>query len=166
VLTVLAMSLWAFAGYQVMTATMIGINRHRSLIPIFIGEAFLNLVMSVILAPHFGIVGVAWGTALPRLVVSLFVGPLYARHRLGVLLRPYYVQVLIRPAIGMIPFALATQATEMWWPAANVLGFFGQVLAAVPVAALGAWFVVLTSRERQVLASALALPSFVRDGVS
>jgi len=52
----------------------------------------------------------------------------------------------------MIPFALVTWATEMWWPASNIWGFFGQVLTALPVAALGAWFVVLTPRERHTLA--------------
>jgi hypothetical protein len=55
----------------------------------------------------------------------------------------------------MIPFALATLAIEVWWPASNIVAFFGQVLAALPVAALGAWFVVLTFRERQAVASAL-----------
>lgn len=166
VLAVLTVAVWAFAGFQVMAATMMGINQHRNLIPVFVVEALVNLGLSIVLARHFGIVGVAWGTALPRLVVSLLVGPLYARRHLGVPVRAYYVQALLRPAVGMIPFALATQATEIWWPAVNILGFFGQVLVALPVAALGAWFVVLTPSERQKLAGAVALPGFVRDGVS
>jgi O-antigen/teichoic acid export membrane protein len=136
---------------------MIGINRHRPLIPVFVGEALANLVLSIVLIRHFGIVGVAWGTALPRLVVSLFVGPLYVRRHVGVPLCGYYSQVLLRPAIGLVPFALVTQAIEMWWPASNIFTFFGQVLAALPAAAVGAWFVILTSRERQALAGALRL---------
>ena len=160
VLTVLTLALWAFAGYQVVTATMMGINRHRGLIPIFVGEAFLNLVLSAILVRHFGIVGVAWGTALPRLIVSLVVGPVYARHHVGVPLRTYYARTLLRPVVGMIPFALATLAIETWWPTSTLWTFLGQVLAALPVAAVGAWFMVLTSRERRALAGALMLPGF------
>jgi hypothetical protein len=92
--------------------------------------------------------------------VSLFVGPLYIRRHARVPLRVYWTQTLLRPAGGMIPFALLTWATEMWWPASNIWAFFGQVLAALPVAALGAWFVVLTSRERHTLGGSLALPVF------
>src|SRR2546428_94861 len=44
VLTVLALAVWAFAGFQVVTATMIGINRHQGLIPVFVCEAFMNVL--------------------------------------------------------------------------------------------------------------------------
>jgi O-antigen/teichoic acid export membrane protein len=152
VLTVLALPVWASAGFDVVTAAMIGINQHRGLIPVFVCEAFMNVLLSIALVPYLGIVGVAWGTALPRLIVSLFVGPLYVRRHARVPLRAYWTQTLLRPAVGMIPFALVTWVTEMWWPASNIWGFFGQVLTALPVAALGAWFVVLTPRERHTLA--------------
>src|SRR5262245_12764981 len=158
VLAVLAIAVWAFAGFQIVTATMIGINRHQGLIPVFVGEALANILLSIVLVRYLGIVGVAWGTALPRLVVSLFIGPLYARRHAGVSLRGYCAQVLLRPAVGMIPFTLVTLATEMWWPAASLWAFFGQVLAALVTAGLGAWFVVLTSGERRALAASLALP--------
>jgi O-antigen/teichoic acid export membrane protein len=160
VLTVLALPVWALAGFRVVTATMIGINQHRGLIPVFACEALMNVVLSIALVRHLGIVGVAWGMALPRIIVSLFVGPLYIRRRVRVPLRAYWTQTLLRPVVGMIPFALVTWATEMWWPASNIWGFFGQVLTALPVAALGAWFVVLTSRERHTLSGSLALPGF------
>jgi O-antigen/teichoic acid export membrane protein len=157
VLTVLAVAVWPYAGFQVVTATMIGINRHRGLIPVFVGEALANLVLSIVLIQRFGIVGVAWGTALPRLVVSLVVGPLYVRRQVRVPLGAYYTRTLLRPTASMIPFALATLATEVWWPASSIAAFFSQVLAALPMAALGAWFVVLTSRERRAAASALRI---------
>jgi O-antigen/teichoic acid export membrane protein len=139
---------------------MIGMNRHRGLIPVFVGEALVNLALSIALVQRFGIVGVAWGTALPRLVVSLVVGPLYVRRQVGVPLRAYYTQTLLRPTVGMIPFALATLVIEWWWPASNLFAFFGQVTVALLAAAVGAWFVVLTSGERRALAGALALPGF------
>jgi O-antigen/teichoic acid export membrane protein len=157
VLTVLAPAMWPGAGFQVVMATMIGINRHRGLIPVVVGEALVNFVLSIVLIQHFGIVGVAWGTALPRLVVSFVVGPLYVRRQVGVPVGTYYTQTLLRPTAGMIPFALATLAIEMWWPTSNIVAFFGQVLAALPAAVLGAWFVVLTSRERQAVATALRI---------
>jgi len=44
-----------------------------------------------------------------------------------------------------------------------VVTFFGQVLVALPLAALGAWFVALMPRERQALASRLALRRFTSE---
>ena len=167
VLAVLALAVWPFAGYQVMTATMIGTNQHRGLIPFFVGEAVVNVLLSIVLLRYMGIVGVAWGTAVPRLFVSLLVGPLYVRRHARVPLRAYYTQTLLRPVVGMIPFALMTQALEMWSPASNIWSFFGQVLAALPVAALGAWFWVLTSRERDVVRASLGFLGLrVRNEVS
>ena len=160
VLRVLCPAVWAFAGFQVVTATMIGTNQHRGLIPVFVCEAFMNVLLSIALVHYLGIVGVAWGMALPRLIVSLFVGPFYVRRHAQMPLSAYYTQALLRPAVGMIPFALMTQALEMWSPASSIWSFFGQVLAALPVAALGAWFWVLTSRERDVVRASLAFPGF------
>ena len=65
-----------------------------------------------------------------------------------------------------IPFGLATLAMELYWPASNLFSFFGQVVAVLPVAAAGAWVVVLTSSERQALVSLLRPLRFVRGGVS
>jgi O-antigen/teichoic acid export membrane protein len=166
VLRILVAAMGAFAGFQVTTATMIGVNRHRQLIPVFAAEALVNLGLSILLVGHLGIVGVAWGTAIPRLVVSLLVGPLYARRVLGVRLRAYYGHALLRPAAAMIPFAVVTHATEAWWPVASVAGFFVQVLVALPVAALGAWAVALNAGERRALAGLVVLPGIARNGVA
>jgi len=156
VLSVLAFAVWPLAGFQIVTATMIGLNRHQGLIPVFVGEGLVNILLSIVLVRHLGIVGVAWGTAVPRLVVSLFVGPLYAERHAGVPLRMYWMQVILRPAVGMIPFAMATLAVEMWWPTATLWAFFGQVLAALVLGALGAWFVVLARPERAAVGAWLA----------
>ena len=157
VLIVLAIAIWPYAGFQVVTATMIGVNRHRGLIPVFVGEALVNLALSIVLIQRFGIVGVAWGTAVPRVIVSLIVGPLYARRHAGVSLPAYYTRTLLWPTVGMIPFVLATVGFEMWWPASHIVEFFAQVAVTLLVAGVGAWFVVLTSRERQALASAIGV---------
>src|SRR5262245_2985611 len=160
VLRVLAFAVWAFAGFQIVTATMIGTNQHKGLIPVFVGEAFVTILLSVVLVRHLGITGVAWGTALPRLLVSLVIGPLYVRRHTGIPLSTYGTQALLRPLVGMIPFALATLATETWWPAATLWAFFVQVMAALVVVALGAWFVVLTVPERNALGASLAFSRF------
>ncbi len=159
VLAVLGPAVWAFAGFQVLTAAMIGLDRHRGLVPIFVGEAAGNLALSVAWVGPHGIVGVAWGTALPRLVVSLLVGPLYARRHAGVPVRRYWEWAVVRPAVAILPFAAATLALETWWPASTLVALFGQILLALPAAAAGAWLVALTPAERRLVGRMLAMPS-------
>jgi O-antigen/teichoic acid export membrane protein len=166
VLAVLGPAVWAFAGFQVLTAAMIGLDRHRGLVPIFAGEALANLLLSVAWVGPYGIVGVAWGTALPRLLVSLLVGPLYARRHAGVPVLRYWEWAVVRPAGAILPFAAATLALETWWPASTLVALGGQILLALPAAAAGAWLLGLTPAERRLLARMLAVPRIAWGGAS
>jgi O-antigen/teichoic acid export membrane protein len=69
-------------------------------------EAAVNLSLSLILVRRFGIVGVAWASAIPNLFVCLFVIG-YACRLLGVRGRDYAGKALLRPlSAGLAPLAL------------------------------------------------------------
>jgi len=155
VLAILAVFMTCHAGYQVLTASMMGINRHRGLIPVFLADAASNVVLSIILVPRLGIVGSALGTLIPQLVVTLLVGPWYARRQLAIPMRAFWLHVHIRPALAIVPFALASMLIERYWPVTNLLVYFGQVVVALPFAALGAWLVALGAEERRIVWSAV-----------
>ena len=55
-----------------------GLSKHRMYAFTVIVEGIANLVLSMILVLRFGILGVAFGTTIPALVVNLFVLPYYA----------------------------------------------------------------------------------------
>src|SRR5262249_34556064 len=97
ILEILALGLCFFASYQVLTQTMMALNLHRGMIPAYIGEAVGNLTLSIALGLLLGVHGVAWGSTVPRLLVSLGFGPWYARRRLGLRLRDYAVHAWARP---------------------------------------------------------------------
>jgi O-antigen/teichoic acid export membrane protein len=151
VLGVLAVFMTCHAGYQVLTATMIGIGRHRGLIVVFIADAAANVILSVLLVPRFGIVGSALGTLIPQLVVTLIVAPWYARRELKIPFREFWVNVYLRPALAIVPFAIVSEAIERSWGAPHLALYFVQVLLALPFAAVGAWLVALRSEERQLI---------------
>src|SRR5262249_56326401 len=48
VLAVLAIAVWAFAGVPIVTATMIGINRHQGLVPVFVRVTPANILLSIL----------------------------------------------------------------------------------------------------------------------
>ncbi len=159
VLLILSLSLVTLAGYQVVAAAMFGINKHGGLIPIFVGETVVNLVLSIILVRRFGVIGTAVGTAIPRLVVSTLICPWYVRKTLGIPVRAFWTSVFLQPMLAMIPFAAASYAIERAWPARNLLVYFGQVAVLMPLVAISAWVICFTPAERAVLTRVVQRPA-------
>jgi O-antigen/teichoic acid export membrane protein len=151
VLAILAVFMTCHAGYTVVTVSMMGINRHRGLIPVFIADAVCNVLLSVVLVRRLGIVGSALGTLIPQLVVTLFVAPWYVRRQLGIPMTEFWLNVVWQPVLAILPFALASLLIERLWPAVNLIVYFSQVALILPLAMLGAWLVALRPEERQFI---------------
>src|SRR5262249_41281793 len=71
VLSILALGLCVFSSYQVLTSSMMALDLQRPLVPAYVGEAVLNLGLSVVLGYAIGVDGVAWGTTIPRVILSI-----------------------------------------------------------------------------------------------
>jgi O-antigen/teichoic acid export membrane protein len=155
VLAILAVFMACHAGYQVMTASMLGVNKHRGLVPVFLGDATCNVLLSVLLVPRIGIVGAALGTAIPQFVTTIFVAPWYVRRQLGIPMTQYWLEFHLRPLLAILPFAVASFLVERLWPASNLFVFFGQIALTLPFAFLGAWLVALRPEERQFVSRLL-----------
>ena len=155
VLFVLSLLLWTYPARQVLGSTLVGLNRHRVLVPIQIAEAIANLGLSVVLVRPLGIVGVAWGTTIPGLVASAIMIPLAFCRVFDIRFRDVWWDLWVRPVAAMVPFALALIAIARPWEPTTLIGFFGQILLVLPVAAAGAWIVGLTPRERRIFARAI-----------
>ncbi len=162
VLWILSLALWFAVGYQIVVATMIGISKHKGIVPAFIVEAICNLSLSLVWVQSFGIIGVAWGTTVPRLIAATVFCPWYVQRVLGIPFSRFWLTVWIRPAVAMVPFALGSWFIEERWPADNLFLYFAQVAAVLPLAALGTWVVSLTPAEK----SRLVLPGSFRRLVS
>ena len=54
---------------------MYALNKHRYYAALCLVEAVFNVALSVLLVRHFGIVGVALGTAIPMFFIKLFIQP-------------------------------------------------------------------------------------------
>jgi len=155
ILTVVSVSLWAMIGYQICTTTMIGLGKHRGMVPIFAFEAVTSVVLSIFLIQKIGVLGSAWGILVPRLVVALVMSVAYAKKVLNISIGEYYLDSILLPIIAILPFAGVSYAIETAWPASNLAVFFLQVTLAIPVAILGSWIFGLKPDERMKLVSAL-----------
>jgi O-antigen/teichoic acid export membrane protein len=151
VLWILSLALWFAVGYQIVVATMMGISKHGGLVPAFMIEAICNIGLSVFLLQSYGIIGVAWGTTVPRLVASIIFAPWYVQRILGIPMTRFWYTVWVRPAVAMVPFGLGSWFIEQRWPADDLLLYFAQVASVLPLAVLGTWFGGLTPMERNRL---------------
>ncbi|MGH9861528.1 MAG: polysaccharide biosynthesis C-terminal domain-containing protein [Candidatus Acidiferrales bacterium] len=159
VLWILTLALLPVASSQVAMSAMLGLNRHRAVVPVVVGEALANLALSIWWVRSMGINGVAWATAAPSLVISLFWWPWYVRRVTGIPLIRFLVSTWLRPAVAMVPFALVTMLAEWFWPAETLFMFFVQLGILLAVAGTGVWFVGLESKDREQLRGRLLAPA-------
>ena len=148
VLWILSVPWFVGTGTSVVASGMLGISQHKRVVPFALAEGLGNLVLSIALVKPMGILGVAWGTAIPNLAIGIFFWPSYIKRTIGIPLRDYVYSLWLRPAIAMLPFVVCTFAANRWWHATTLLFFFAQVAAVFPSAMLGVWYLGLPSEER------------------
>ena len=160
VLWILSLAYWFMAGRQIIVTTLMGLNRHRVLVPAAWTEAALNLGLSIGLVRIYGLYGVAWGTTIPSLIITLGVYPVLFSRALGIRAVSTWREFWILPSLAMVPFAVASYALERFTTPHSLLTFFAQVAVALPLALLGAWWIGLTAGEREKFG--VRLPRWLR----
>lgn len=145
--------------------TLIGLGRHRPYGIWTIGEGVANLILSIIWAHKYGLVGVAWGTAVPLLTVKLTLQPWYITRVLDMSLWEYFYKALAKPLLACGLFAVlcwltvGLQPDPSLWHFLVTVGWEGIVLLVL------AYAVGLNTTDRAMLrvrfrAIARALPTF------
>ncbi len=93
-LVILSISFMVMLWQATTMNLFIGLSRQKVIAGLNASEGIANLALSLILVKPFGIVGVALGTAIPMLVIKLFVQPLYACQTAGIPLTDYAALIL------------------------------------------------------------------------
>lgn len=155
VLQILAFVVWLGGARAIAASAIIGADKHRLLVPVFAFEAVFNLALSAALADPFGLTGVALGTLIPSLVVSLKYIPQCLSKSIGVPVSRFYRNAWILPTVACIPFALANYLFEYYSPAKSLAVFFIQVISVLPLVPIVAIILCLTSIERKQIGLAV-----------
>jgi O-antigen/teichoic acid export membrane protein len=82
-----------------------GMAKHRVLAYIALAEGVTNVILSIILVQKMGLAGVAWGTAIPGVIATAIIVPLYTLRTLNLSVREYVVGAYLRPLICAVPAA-------------------------------------------------------------
>ena len=110
-----------------------GIEKHKKIAIWAIGEGVANLALSILLVRWYGIYGVAIGTLIPSLVVHLVLWPGYVSKLVGLSYSEVIGKVWAPVYLASIPFAIGTYLVNVRYPAHNLVIFFLQVIALLPI---------------------------------
>jgi O-antigen/teichoic acid export membrane protein len=148
VLKILAIVMLFGASGSIVGSVLLGISRHKPLVPAFVAEGLCNLGLSIWLVHKMGIIGVAWGTLIPSLFTNFAFIPWYVRRVLGVSPWRYAQLAWLKPGLAAVPFAIITYAVEQLWPAGNLLIFFLQVALCLSFLVACDWRICLNANQR------------------
>ena len=124
--------LFVFAN-RTAQAIAFGVEKHKMGAIWAIGEGVVNLSLSIVLARRYGIYGVAIGTAIPSLLVNVVLWPGYISKLVGLSYSEVVWKVWAPVYLSSVPFAIATYAVNARFPAHNLIIFFLQTTAVLPV---------------------------------
>lgn len=104
---------------------------------LYLAEAVLNLVLTLLLIPHFGLLGVALGTAIPVVTIELFILLPYALKQLGFAPASFLKRVVtpqLLPLAALLGYSLVVWSNfpidPAWLPVIAVSAGGGLVLGA------------------------------------
>jgi O-antigen/teichoic acid export membrane protein len=130
------------AGHIILT-----LSKHRRLAIVALVEAAVNLLLSILLIRPFGIIGVAFGTTLPTLVVAYVITIPYAAQLVGVPVWNVYKKILIPAALACV-FAAAAALVNQSFEFQNLPQLVAG--AAVVFVSFFAVNILLDSAERHI----------------
>lgn len=102
------------SAYQI----LLNSGRHRVLSLVTLTEAVANLVLSLILIHHFGVVGVAIGTLIPQLARSIIFYPICMSKVTGLKLETYVKQSIFPAFAASIPPILGSVVFKIFFASA------------------------------------------------
>jgi O-antigen/teichoic acid export membrane protein len=163
VLRILAFTILLNGARTVVVASIIGLNKHRELVALFAAEAACNLALSILLVQPFGLVGVAMGTLIPSLAISLGYLPHCFARSTGARRVLLYRNGWLLPIVACAPFAFINAVLEAHFPAGSLPAFFLQIFLTLALVVVSAAAICLTPAERNYLEGAFrklfALPN-------
>lgn len=136
---------WQRLSVQVLLA----IQRVRTTAWLFGAEAISNLVLSIVLGRRLGIIGVAWGTAIPSLVFNLLVTPIVTCRAIDLDVWRYWRETMPRPvlAAGIAGGLLAAADSQVVMQGGWAVLFVRAAISVVVVAFI-ALFIGMSNDER------------------
>ncbi len=129
---------------------LFGMSKHGKFAVVTLIEGAANLILSVLLVRPFGILGDAFGTALPLAGTYILFMPHHLCSRLGIRLSTYLRQAYLLPLMLCAPMAAVLLLLQKWFVAHTYRELVPQLLAGGAVYGLGLGWAYTTNRALHV----------------
>jgi len=141
VLRILIVPAALFLPQAVANSVMFAVERHKLLLYLFALEGVANVALSLFLVRRYGLVGVAWGTAVAQIFIYLIILPFVIRLLLGIKRYRFYYRLFYSavPAFGLA-FGFSYLVMS-FLPPENWGFFFGEIMLVGVVVAVSGYFV-------------------------
>jgi O-antigen/teichoic acid export membrane protein len=149
ILSVLAVTQLFSAPNYIAVGVLYGMSKHMIIAWVRVGEAVVNVTLSVVLAKRFGLIGVALGTAISHIIVVLFVVPRLVCPKVGIGTADYLVKTYLRPILAAAPFLMAVFWVSASLELTSLIRFALTVVLLLVGYAPCAFFLALNATERE-----------------
>ncbi len=129
---------------------LFGMSKHGKLAVVTLIEGAANLVLSILLVRPFGVLGDAFGTAIPMLGTYIFFMPFHLCSRLDIRMSTYLRQAYLLPLMLCAPMALVLVIMQKLSPAHTYRQLIPQLLAGGIVYGLCLGWAYMTDRALHV----------------
>jgi O-antigen/teichoic acid export membrane protein len=144
-LTLLIPSIF-FLAQSASPRILYGMARHKILAWITSMEGIANLILSVVLIRHYGILGDALGTAIPLTCTAVYFYPRYLCRLLDVRLRTFVREAYALPLLLCAPTIASLLLMRRWFFAQTYLQVAAQILIGLTPYGLGLAWAIWTKR--------------------
>jgi O-antigen/teichoic acid export membrane protein len=125
---------------------LFGMSKHGTLAVVTLIEGFANLALSILLVRPYGILGDAFGTAIPMVGTFVLFLPHHLCSRLGMKMWTYVRQAYSLPLLLVTPMVLVLLLLRRWGTAHTYRQLAIQIFAAGLTYALGLAWAYFTGR--------------------
>ena len=94
---------------------LLGIGKHRTWAKVTFAEGVANIILSFILVRPWGIVGDAWGTAIPMFCSMILFMPRHVCRQLNIRLAAYVREAYVLPLLLCAPLAGVLLLMQRYW---------------------------------------------------
>jgi O-antigen/teichoic acid export membrane protein len=129
---------------------LFGMSKHGKFAVVTLIEGVANLIFSILLVRPFGILGDAFGTALPLAGTYILFMPYHLCSRLGIRVSTYLRQAFLLPVILCAPMAAVLLLMQKWFVAHTYRQLAVQLLAGGRAYAVCVGWAYVTDRALHV----------------
>jgi O-antigen/teichoic acid export membrane protein len=153
-LVVLSLAVFLDVSQNPSIALLYATFKHRAYTYVNVAEGVLNLIFSLALVRHFGILGVALGTLIAAFFVRVVAQPLFV-CRASSLDYADYMRYLGRNLLRCACLAGAAIGLSAWGLRPSYPHLISSAIFATGVFAAGSWLIMFTKGEREELLAAI-----------